>query len=102
MTLPRFAANPARAIAALTPAVSPHPGRLELLYGLRAAIVTVLPLILAELTGRQWLAGLALGGWLGSMADPGGAYEARARWMVAFIIGGALSTAIGTLIVGPP
>ncbi len=68
-------------------------------YGaaLRAATVTVLPLLYGEATGRLELVWMALGGWLGSLSDPGGSYPTRATSMGAVVVSGALALALGSL-----
>jgi uncharacterized membrane protein YccC len=70
--------------------------------GLRAAVVTVAPLLLGELTGQQAMIWMAIGGWLGTLADPGGPYLARAQTIGGFAISGALVAAIATLAEGAP
>ncbi len=62
--------------------------------GLRAAAATLLPLYLASSLGRPALAWAALGGWLGTLADPGGARRSRARQLAAFALAGAACVAL--------
>jgi uncharacterized membrane protein YccC len=61
--------------------------------GVRAAIVTLVPYYLAARLGRPELAWMALGGWLGTLADPGGARATRARALVVFAAAGLLVVA---------
>jgi uncharacterized membrane protein YccC len=62
----------------------------DLARGLRAAIATIVPFFLAHRTGLHWLSWVALGGWLSTLADPGGLRSQRARLLLAFAIAGAL------------
>ncbi len=68
-------------------------------YGaaLRAATVTVLPLLYGEATGHLEFIWMGLGGWLSSFADPGGSYPARATSMSLFVIGGPTALLLGSL-----
>ncbi|MDF1505997.1 hypothetical protein PYV61_23795, partial [Roseisolibacter sp. H3M3-2] len=68
--------------------------------GLRAATATVAPIVAAALLGEPELLWAALGGWLGSLADAGGAFRTRARTMAAFAVGGAITCAVASW-VGP-
>jgi uncharacterized membrane protein YccC len=61
----------------------------ELATGLRAAVATVVPLVLATSGVRPELSWMALGGWLGTLVDPGGARASRARASALFAIVGA-------------
>ncbi len=67
----------------------------DIATGIRAALATVIPFVLAARTGRHELASMALGGWLGTLADPGGSRPRRALSLVTFAIlgGGALFVA---------
>jgi len=58
--------------------------------GVRAAIVTVLPLFFSIRLARPELAWMAFGGWLATLTDPGGSRGLRARVLLAFSILGAL------------
>ena len=66
--------------------------------GLRAATATVLPILLAVVSGRRELVWAAIGGWLTSIADAGGAYRTRARAMAAFMVFGAVTCAVASLV----
>ena len=66
----------------------------DLATGVRAAIATVVPFYAAIALRRPELMWVALGGWLGAMADPGGARRDRATAIVAFaVLGGAVVAA---------
>ena len=58
--------------------------------GVRAAIVTVLPLFFSIRLARPELAWMAFGGWLATLTDPGGSRGLRARVLLAFSTLGAL------------
>jgi len=83
--VPRLGALRARTPPALL-AVAP-----DLQNGLRAAIATVGPFALAGVLHDDRLALAGLGGWLGTLVDPGGERAMRARVLVAFAIAGALA-----------
>ena len=57
----------------------------DLATGLRAALATVIPLVLSVQLARPELAWMAFGGWLGTLADPGGSRGRRARVLAAFV-----------------
>src|SRR3954470_10983402 len=78
-------------MAAARPAIS---------LGLRAATATVPTLVLGELTGRPGLLWMSLGGWLGTLVDPGGPYPLRAAAMAGYLVFGALATIAGTAAQG--
>lgn len=65
----------------LTPAIA---------NGVRAAVATLIPFFLAAALGRAELAWMALGGWLGTLADPGGLRTTRVKALGTFGIVGAL------------
>ena len=65
--------------------------------GVRAAIATLLPFYLARRFGVHALAWTALGGWLGTLADPGGLRGTRARVLAAFAVAGAVVVACSAL-----
>ncbi|HET9992240.1 MAG TPA: hypothetical protein VFQ65_27100, partial [Kofleriaceae bacterium] len=58
----------------------------DLSRGVRAAIAVVVPFYLAAQLDHPELAWLALGGWLGALADPTGTRRARATAMAVFIV----------------
>ena len=78
-------------MAAARPAIS---------LGLRAATATVPALVFGQLTGRPGLLWMSLGGWLGTLADPGGPYPLRAAAMAGYLVFGALATIAGTAAQG--
>ncbi len=57
--------------------------------GMRAALVTLGPFYLAHVLARPELGWTALGGWLGTLVDPGGPRSTRAKVLVAFGVAGA-------------
>lgn len=70
--------------------------------GMRAATATVLPLLFGELTGHPAFITMALGGYLASLADPGGPYQTRANHVLAFTAGGIAVCLAGGLAAGRP
>jgi len=78
-------------MAAARPAIS---------LGLRAATATIPALVLGELTGRPGLLWMSLGGWLGTLTDPGGPYPLRAAAMGGYLVFGTLVTIAGTAAQG--
>jgi uncharacterized membrane protein YccC len=74
----------------------------DLARGVRAAIAVVVPFYLAAQLDRPELAWLALGGWLGALADPGGTRRARATAMAVFVVASAAVIAIGGLLAEQP
>ena len=61
----------------------------DLVKGLRGGVATLVPFYLAIWLGRQEFAWMALGGWLGTLVDPGGLRSTRAKTTSAFaLIGG--------------
>src|SRR5256714_4072788 len=88
------------------------PGRLALLVrstterpaiaaGLRAAVATMVPLLVTQLLhlggGGTWA---SLGGFSAAVADRGGAYRVRAQTMGALTIGAAVGVTIAGLVGG--
>ncbi len=69
----------------------------DLAKGLRAAATTLVPFFLATRLERPELAWTALGGWLGTLADPGGARAVRARTVAGFVVAGGIAVALGGL-----
>ncbi len=69
----------------------------DLAKGLRAAATTLVPFFLAARLERPELAWTALGGWLGTLADPGGARAVRARTVSGFVVAGGVAVALGGL-----
>ena len=67
----------------------------DLATGLRAALATVIPLVLSIQLERPELRIMAFGGWLTTLADPGGSRGRRAKVLLAFVILGAGAVWIG-------
>lgn len=66
--------------------------------GLRAAISTIVPLLVGHYLGMPAIASWgSLGGFSGSLADKGGAYRSRAAVMGAFALAGSLACMTGSL-----
>ena len=57
----------------------------DLATGFRAALATVIPLCLSIQLARPELRWMAFGGWLATLADPGGSRARRARILFAFV-----------------
>lgn len=70
--------------------------------GVRAAIATLVPFYFARTLGRHALVWVALGGWLGTLADPGGARGSRAKTLASFVVGGAAVVALADLVAPSP
>src|SRR5258708_7837018 len=70
--------------------------------GMRAATATILPVLAGELSGRPVFLWMALGGWLGSIADPGGPYRTRAIHLFGFLAAAVAATVVGSLAAGHP
>jgi uncharacterized membrane protein YccC len=58
--------------------------------GVRAAVATLVPFFLAAALGRAELAWMALGGWLGTLTDPGGLRSTRVKALASFAVLGAI------------
>jgi uncharacterized membrane protein YccC len=90
----RRALTDVRAVTALAPA------RPAYAAGLRAAIATIVPLLIARLlavSGGTWL---SLAGFTGTLANKGGPYRTRAVSMGALTLAGTLAVALGTVSAG--
>ncbi|CAN5760185.1 FUSC family protein [soil metagenome] len=74
----------------------------DVAMGVRAALATVIPFALAAFLDRPELAWMALGGWLGTLVDPGGSTRQRARSLLAFTILGALVVALTETVAPSP
>jgi len=74
----------------------------DLSRGVRAAIAVVVPFYLAAQLDHPELAWLALGGWLGALADPTGTRRARATAMAVFTLGSFAAIWIGGMIAAQP
>jgi uncharacterized membrane protein YccC len=74
----------------------------DLARGVRAAIAVVVPFYLAAQLNRPELAWLALGGWLGALADPTGTRRARATAMAVFVVASFVVIAVGGILAHSP
>src|SRR6266581_1532152 len=72
------------------------PGRPAVKLGVRTAIATVAPLVLAPWITPAAVAWAVLGGFTVSLADKGGSYGTRARTMGGVTLGAALAVAVAT------
>ncbi len=72
----------------------------EIANGVRAAVATLVPFFLAAALGRAELAWMALGGWLGTLADPGGVRATRLKALASFAIIGALAVTLSERCAG--
>src|SRR5262249_39745690 len=80
-----------------------QPGRPAIAFGVRGAIASCAPLILATLADQLLLGlGMALGGLQGSMADVGGPYRSRAAAIAATAVAGAGAIFLGTVVSATP
>jgi uncharacterized membrane protein YccC len=66
----------------------------DIVKGLRGGVATLVPFYLAVRLGRPELSWMALGGWLGTLVDPGGLRSTRAKTLSAFAVIGGLSLAL--------
>jgi uncharacterized membrane protein YccC len=67
--------------------------------GLRAAVVTTVPLLVAAALGQAWAGSwVALAGFNGALADRGGPRRVRALSVLAIAFGGAVAVAAGTAV----
>ncbi|MFL5515177.1 MAG: FUSC family protein, partial [Gemmatimonadales bacterium] len=89
-----------RALTDVRAATALAPARPAYTAGLRAAMATVAPLVVAHLLaipGGTWL---SLAGFTGTLANKGGPYRMRAASMGALTLAGTLAVALGTLSAG--
>ena len=66
----------------------------DLAKGLRGGVATLVPFYLAVRLGRHEFAWMALGGWLGTLVDPGGLRSTRAKTLSAFAVVGGIALAV--------
>ncbi|MEI9940888.1 MAG: FUSC family protein [Pseudomonadota bacterium] len=66
----------------------------DLVRGLRGGVATLVPFYLAIWLGRHEFAWMALGGWLGTLVDPGGLRSTRAKTMGAFALVGGVALGV--------
>ncbi|WP_146653724.1 FUSC family protein [Labilithrix luteola] len=76
-----MAKRPETPLAAIVPDVA---------NGLRAGVATLIPFYLANAWGWRELSWTALGGWMGTLADPGGSRATRVKVLVTFTIAASL------------
>jgi uncharacterized membrane protein YccC len=69
---------------------------------LRIAIATVVPFYLAITLHEPVLAWASLGGWLGSLADPGGRGWPRFTAIIAFAVAGGATVVLGVITAPHP
>ena len=94
-------ASPRRRLAGLAQRIVQHQSTPPAFAaGLRAAIVTTTPVIAAVALDRPNLAWMAIGAWLVTLCDVGGAYATRAGAMLSMTVGGVL-VRLFTGVVGP-
>ncbi len=74
----------------------------DLARGARAAVATLVPFYFASRLGRGELAWMALGGWLGTLADPNGSRLTRARTLFAFALAGATTVTVSEAAANDP
>lgn len=74
----------------------------DIARGVRAGLATLVPFYFAQALGRHELAWTALAGWLGTLADPGGARSTRAKTLVEFALVGAALLACGEIAGARP
>lgn len=70
--------------------------------GLRGGIATLVPFFLATQLQRQELGWMALGGWLGTLVDPGGLRSTRAKTLSAFALAGGVAVAFAEHLAWSP
>ena len=66
----------------------------DLVKGLRGGVATLVPFYLAIWLGRHEFAWMALGGWLGTLVDPGGLRSTRAKTTSAFALFGGVALGV--------
>ncbi|HEX3235761.1 MAG TPA: FUSC family protein [Gemmatimonadales bacterium] len=89
-----------RALTDVRAATALAPARPAYAAGLRAAIATIAPLLIAQLLGISGGTWLSLAGFTGTLANKGGPYRTRAVDMGALTLAGTLAVALGTVSAG--
>ncbi|MDC3959716.1 FUSC family protein [Polyangium jinanense] len=74
----------------------------DIARGFRAALLVLPAFYLASTYAHPELTWTALGGWLGTLADPGGSRATRAKALVAFAIAGAAAVWLTEACAGSP
>jgi hypothetical protein len=87
----------ARTLRTIRAAAAPASTRPAYAAGVRAAVATVGPLLLATLLGSASGTWLSLGGFNGALADRGGSYRDRAVAMSAVTAGTAAAMLLGSV-----
>ena len=95
--VPRMPAPLGRTLHTLRAATALTRARPAYAAGFRAAIATVVPLLLAHLLGTGGATWMSLGGFNGALADRGGPYRVRAITMGAVTGCCAVAIALGTV-----
>lgn len=70
--------------------------------GLRAALATAAPLLLAQLLHTGGATWMSVAGFLGALADKGGPYRTRATTLLALVLGGGAAAALGAFVAEHP
>jgi uncharacterized membrane protein YccC len=86
-----------RALSGVRAATALAPARPDFKAGLRAAIATVVPLVVDHLLGLGGGTWMSLAGFSGALADKGGPYRTRAATLGALCLAGTLAVGLGTL-----
>lgn len=77
-------------------------GRPAILLGVRTALATMVPQLLAPYAGLTIATWASLGGFVVSLVDKGGAYRMRAKMTGALAIGGTFAVLLGSLVAHSP
>ena len=86
-----------RAVKDVRAATALAPARPAYAAGIRAALATVVPLLVGSVLGIGGGTWMSLAGFSGAIADRGGPYQTRAGTIGALAVAGALAAALGTL-----
>lgn len=97
MTAPNAPAPLRRHLATVREATAFSAARPAWAAGLRAAVATVAPLVIATMVGSTSGTWLSLGGFNAALADKGGSYRTRALTIAAVTAGTAIAILLGTL-----
>ena len=74
----------------------------DLVKGLRGGVATLVPFYLAIWLNRHEFAWMALGGWLGTLVDPGGLRSTRAKTISAFALCGGIALGVSESLAQSP
>src|SRR4051794_8081973 len=74
-----------------------QPGRPALALGVRTALATVAPLLMAPWIGRTEAQWASIGGFIVALADKGGSYRTRAATMGGVTLAAAVASVLGAL-----